>query len=448
MSSGTTPPPGSSPRAGLALAEQKAGWQLTRLAPGGDAAWLPAHAAPLVAEAATQDGLGASLPQGLVPVAAFTGRRRVVALGGAEAATLTLLEGTLRGVAEDFPAARVTLEGEAACMAGLAAALGECAALSVPRACLAAEAARIAANRPMPPRALGIPEVPRGATADEALGRITAHLADVILHWAALVPSARSPEPVHQMRVGVRRLRSALSLFRRAAGDGLPPTLSPALKSLAAALGAARDWDVFVGGIGAAIGSAFAGDRRIESLIAAAARRRADAYAALRVLFAAPAWRRLAMDLALLPTLRPWTALGDAEILSAPAADYATAMLGRRARHLLAAGPEFSGLSGEALHDLRKQAKRLRYASEFFVPQFAEKRSRKYLRRLADLQEALGTVNDSGVAAALVATLGGGSDRAFAAGCVQGFLAAGSLEAAAEAAQAWRKLHEAAPFWD
>jgi CHAD domain-containing protein len=433
-------------RSGLALAEQRGLWQLERLVPASPGEWLPAHAPPLLAEAATPEQLGIDLPPGLVPVAAFAGRRRVMQLDTANEATLTLLEGTLRGVARDFASARIVMSGKAADMAALAIALGDHVALSVPRSGLAAEAARLVANRPATPRALGIPAVPRGATAQDALGIITAHLADAILHWAALVPGAASSEPVHQMRVAVRRLRSALSLFRRAAAERLPPGLSLALKSLAASLGAARDWDVFLGGTGAAIARAFEGDRRIAGLIKAATRRQAAAYAELRILFAGGAWRRLAMELALLPTLRPWSAGGDD--LERPACDYAASMLDRRAKHLFAAGPDLSGLSGEPLHDIRKQAKRLRYASEFFAPLFAEKAARKYLRRLADLQEALGTVNDAAAAAVMVATLGGGADRAFAAGCVQGYLAAGNVEAAASANRAWQRVCGATPFWD
>jgi len=103
-------------------------------------------------------------------------------------------------------------------------------------------------------------------------------------------------------------------------------------------------------------------------------------------------------------------------------------------------------LPPDALHELRKDAKRLRYAAEFFAPLFPVKPTRRFLERLVDLQEALGAVNDSHVAAALMARLGGG-DRGFATGVVQGYVAARSAGLAAGASRAWKKLGQQDCFW-
>jgi CHAD domain-containing protein len=308
-------------------------------------------------------------------------------------------------------------------------------------------------------------------TVDEALVLTTAHLADVILYWAALAPAGVSPEPVHQMRVAVRRLRSALAAFRRAAPGSAIADLIPALKELAARLGAARDWDVFLGETGAAVQSAFSGDKRIASMLAAGARRRDTAYAALSEYLGSAAWRRLALSLALLPTVRPWhsavtesarvgaavngptvngpTVSGAAatDMLSAPAETYAAQALGRAFKRLLAAGDDLSLLPTDALHDVRKQAKKLRYATEFFAPLFPAKAVRRFADRLADLQEALGMLNDAAVAAELMAQLGGGADRAFASGAVQGYVAASTRPAAEAAFRCWRKLAKHETFW-
>ena len=92
-----------------------------------------------------------------------------------------------------------------------------------------------------------------GLNVDQAVVLITGHLADVILHWARTAPDGTAPEPVHQMRVAVRRLRTALAVFRRTAPEGALDSLEKELKSVARLLGGARDWDVFLGETGDAV---------------------------------------------------------------------------------------------------------------------------------------------------------------------------------------------------
>ena len=431
--------------AGLSLAESSAGWRLERLRPDGATAWHPATPAPLIEAASDAAGLSKSIPGHLVAVAAFSGRQRIAPLAGP--ASLTILEGTLRGVATDSPACRILLTGTAPDMANLAIELASSFTLTVPRAGLAAEAMAVASGMAPHPRRTGTARVQPGASVEEALVGITAYLADVILHWSRLAPAGDTPEAVHQMRVAVRRLRSAISVFRRAAGPSLD-TLGVQLRDLANTLGPARDWDVFTGGTGAAVGRAFAGERRVEALLTAAERRRRDAYSALAATLATPDFRRLALTLATLPNVRPWMEqTPEPGLLQDNARTYAARMLDRRLRHVTAPGNSLAALPAEALHDVRKQAKRLRYASEFFAPLFAEKPVRRFLGRLEQLQEALGALNDAAVTKTLLAQLGSGSDRAFASGVVQGFVAAQSVKTGAEVEHVWGKFRRQDVFW-
>jgi CHAD domain-containing protein len=445
-------PAGELARHGLAVAEQRGAWRLERLVPNGVADWLPAAPAPVLAESSHPALLGEAVPSGLMPVAGFTGRQRQFALADATgAARLTILEGALRGLTAEKPACRLTLAGDARGMAAFAAELAADIRLAVPRAGLAASAAALAQGRDIGARHLGGPSVLPGMNVDDALIQVTAHLADVILHWAPLTRPDHGPEPVHQMRVAVRRLRSALSVFRRAADVPACTGLSAALKTLAARLGRARDWDVFLAGTGAAVRHAFPGDVRIAALLTGALRKRQSAYADLIAFMGGRDWQDFALDLALLPTRRPWLTDQPPECaaqLNAPIEGYAAKALDRRLKHVRAPGPDLTGLAPEALHDVRKQAKRLRYASEIFCLLFPGKATRRFLGRMEDVQEALGKVNDAAVAAALMAELGSsGADRAFASGVVQGFVAGSSKSCMAEVACVWKKFVHAEPFW-
>ena len=427
----------------------RADWRLERLRPDGILGWLPGAAAPLLAEAAELVALGTKLPPGLAPVAAFGGSRRVYALHGRIASGLSVLDGSLRGVAADAPACRMTLYGELAETAELAVTLAQAVPLRLPIAGLAAQAMAVASCRVADPHCSGPAALPPGMNLSDSLAFVCAHFTATLLYWAALVGDATTPEPVHQMRVAVRRLRSALTVFRRAVhGDaaGAPwlDELTGQLKQLAARLGAARDWDVFLTETGADIGTAFPGDRRIVSMLAAARRCQAAAYGGLRADLDAQAWTRLQVSLALLPLCRPW----QAHIAAIPVEAYAGKALDRRSRHVLAPGSSLSGLSPHELHEVRKQAKRLRYATEIFAPHFAERRVQKYLAKLERLQAVLGTVNDTAVAAGLMAQLGGGLDRAFAGGAVQGFGAGRAAHYSSRVDRAWNRFTKASPFWD
>jgi len=433
----------------MALAGQDRAWRLERLHPDAASPWLPATPPPILAQTESPAVLTDLPATSLMPVAAFSGICRSVELIYRNApARLELLVGNVRGIAQDLPACRLILCGDPADMAALALEIGPHLRLAAPAASLAALATAFARGAAPAPRHLGVPRLPAGLTTREALAVITGHLADAILHWAPLVPEASGPEPVHQMRVAVRRLRSALSVFRRAAGP--QRELSLALKDLAARLGAARDWDVFVAGHGDAVGRAFPNDARVAALLAAARKRRAEAYAALTGYLDSPGWRDLALRLAVLPTLQPWNGMDDpvrAERLDSSAAAHAAHGLRQIHKQLRALGEDFDALPPEALHDLRKLAKRLRYVAEFFAPLFPAKPTRRFLDRLAELQEALGAVNDSHVAASLMARLGG-AERGFASGVVQGFVAASSASLAAGASRAWRKLQQQDCFWE
>jgi CHAD domain-containing protein len=437
---------------GLAIAEQGGTWRLEKLQPNGSGDWPPATPAPRLAEAAAAELLRPDLAEALLPVAAFTGRCRSFPLLSAGApARLDVLEGALRGVAHDQPACRLVFSGPPGAMAALAVELDAQVRLQVPRSGLAAGAIAVAHEQTAPARQLGTPQVPPGLNLSDAMSMVIGHLADVILHWLPLAHAGTAPEPVHQSRVAVRRLRSALAIFRRATPDAPFATLAAELKELATRLGAARDWDVFLGDTGEAVKLAFAGDKRVAALLAAATRKRAAAYANLNSYLRGDGWHLLSLRIALLPTVRPWQETQDAAqlaLLAAPAADFAVTALRRQRKRVLAAGEDFATLAPAALHEVRKQAKKLRYGSEFFTPLFAAKPVRRFVEKLVDLQEALGAVNDGAVAAALMAELAGGADRAFALGVVQGYVAAIGAPAACEAARAWRKFTQASPYWE
>ena len=467
-------------KAGLALVERRGQWRLERMRPipamHPATSWPPGTPPAVLAEAATQTDLRAALAasektdaafltllltEPCIPWAAFEGRALVLTLSdGGAAVELTVLHGVIRTVMREHPACRVLISGPAALTAAFVQQLAGEVDLTVPRASLAEEALTAARGTTPKPRALGAPLLSPDLSVAEAFDRIVGHLTDVILYWAPLtVAGDHGPEPVHQMRVATRRLRSALSVFSRATASPSVTLVDAGLKTLAATLGPARDWDVFNAGIGADVGQAFDGERRdgqaVAKLLAATERQRIAGYEALRRFVATPQFRQLGISLAALATVRPWEAEIDEPAratLELKLEDFAAAVLTRRWKRMFADGDDIEHLEAEILHEIRLRAKRLRYAAEFFAELFPHKTTKRFIGRLSALQERLGTLNDGAVAASLLEALPGGglgsvAERAFAIGAVRGFVAATGGSSRAGIAQAWKKFRKQEPFW-
>lgn len=219
------------------------------------------------------------------------------------------------------------------------------------------------------------------------------------LNEARLLDGDQAAAPLHQARVALRRLRTALSLFRPLlAGDPRLGRFAAELRELAGLLGRVRDVDVLLAG----------GDEALRPRLAEA---RAARFAAVRARLEASATRRLMLDLA------EWLAVGewrvrpaDPEAAREEAVPFAAALLDRRRRRLKRRGRGLAGLDDEARHRVRIEAKKLRYAAEFFGGLWTGKKARRRAAAFADaieaLQDELGRLNDLAHAPAVLAELG------------------------------------------
>jgi triphosphatase len=437
---------------GHALAETRGIWRLERLLPGRDP-WPPGAPAPVIEQVAALDQLAHPLPTGLTQIARFEGRSSTLTLLRDDTrVTLEVLAGTIGWARRRRPVCRVTLSGDDTAVLALALQLTDELALSVPLASLAAEARAVATATAPAPRREGPPHLPAGLSVAEAFRSVVGHLTDVILCHAPRAASGRDgPDPVHEMRVALRRLRSAIALFRPAIGCPTVDAASISLKALADRLAPAREWDVFATETVASVAEALPDDATLRRLHALAERRRRQAYATLRTWLGSAEFHRLGITLALLAGSEAWTTTLDPsqqETLALSLDDFARHALARRLRRLTAAGEPIQHLNPNALHDIRLRAKRMRYAAEIFAPLYPAKATRRFLKRLATLQDRLGRLNDGSAADTLLATLGTTTGpRAHAAGLIRGFLAARTTTTRTHIARAWDRFHRLEPFW-
>jgi CHAD domain-containing protein len=256
----------------------------------------------------------------------------------------------------------------------------------------------------------------------------------------------QNPEFVHQMRVALRRLRSALRLFRPYLPVPFVRDVKPELQWLATQLGKVRDWDVLIGETLPRLLRTQPDARpgATERAIVAAAQVRRNAAArsmhrALRSRRFAALLSELARVLALLQLDGPVAAKKPPRLpaLAAHKLQKAHARLRFKPR-------ELQGMTPDARHQVRIDAKRLRYAVEFFSSLYAPKAAARYAERLAALQEALGTLNDHVVAADLLASLRLPSSTAAR---VQGRLLEQNQAWLDAGVQVHKKFRRAQAFW-
>ncbi|MFM8616516.1 MAG: CHAD domain-containing protein [Alphaproteobacteria bacterium] len=447
-------PDGALAAEGMLVEAPKRGQRrLIALAPPTEAPWHPGQLLPPVAILAPHEKPAAAEGAALMPLAALIGKRRSQRLLiGDAVVVLNLIQGHLRTVAAEREVARLVLSGTAPAVLDLVRRLAAALPLMPPSQSLGAEALSLATGQVPPPRRHGAPDTSEAASAEACFTMAIGHLLEVALQVAPIARAGIEIEGVHQLRVALRRLRSVLKFFRPITGCKQGRALDGVLREMLGLLGPARDWDVFLAGIGADLAALLPEDKRVKSLLSAAEAKRQAAYAALAEALDGPAWRAAVTSGFAFMLEKPWRAgAGDERLglLDAPPQDFAALILDKRWGSLLEAGAEIETLPAEALHELRLDAKRLRYAAEVFAPVFPKKAARRFQRRLAALQEELGRSNDAAVARSLVQSLARENDEAsaWAIGVAEGWCLARSMADHDGVLKAWKKLSAKESFW-
>jgi CHAD domain-containing protein len=433
---------------GLTLAEQRGVRRLERVYPGAET-WLPAQPVPVVADPP-------ELPSPLAPLAAFEGRHTTsVHRFGDQSVVVTVAKGVLRSVTAEQPVARIWLSGEDQAVRAAAVLIAGVGVVGVPIASLAAEGIALATGHPAARRHEGAPALPAGPlSVIDALTHTLGHLIDVILAHAPAAgrQDGEGSEAVHQMRVAVRRARSAMSIFHAAVSDSAHDAVGDRLKDLGVRLSPTRDWDVFADETMPAIRQALPDDERLERLSVAASRQRLACQKVLAAYLGGPAFRMLGIELAWFASADVWQAprvvSGEAEGEQPTLAAFAGPLLQHRWKKLVSLGKRIEELDIPSLHGVRLRAKRTRYAAEIFSPLHQDKAANRFIRRLSVLQKHLGVLNDGAVATHLLAELGGPSGRhAYATGIVIGFLAARAAKIRPRIVRAFEKFRRQPVFW-
>ncbi|HEY4274293.1 MAG TPA: CHAD domain-containing protein [Rhizomicrobium sp.] len=277
------------------------------------------------------------------------------------------------------------------------------------------------------------------ATLADCLAQMTAN--------SAVLRTGPSVEGLHQLRVALRRLEVLLKAFGDEFRQEWLGDLRGRAKILSSRLGPARDLDVFItqlldAPVAEGDGEAFEALRaRMEEL-------RARAWKQVIACVTSVDFSLFAEDIAALVHSRlPMARDVKLERVAAR-------LLDRQQKRARKRGHKAqSGGEGD-LHRLRIALKKLRYTAEFLAPLYPKKKVRHYVRKLRDLQEDLGAINDIAHVRVTMASLlrerdakRTHPDARYAAGVVAGWYRARRPLIARQALKRWKRFATVKPFW-
>lgn len=222
------------------------------------------------------------------------------------------------------------------------------------------------------------------------------------------------PEALHQTRIALTHLRTAIRFFSPMVDDALRPNVWAELKWLNSQLGMVRDLDVAIERIVA--------ESRDELAVIAELQhwdeKRAESHRLLARALQSARYRRLVEQTSAWIESGPWSTRRSKEAIKlrrCPLADHATAQLTEWEKTLLKKARKLRKLDVEKRHKLRILNKRLTYSIESLQDLFADKsltKQKSILKQLRKAQKSLGQLNDDARGQALAASLNGAGPEA------------------------------------
>jgi inorganic triphosphatase YgiF len=290
------------------------------------------------------------------------------------------------------------------------------------------------------------------AAAFQVIGR------SVLRHIAANEPAVKAADPdgVHQMRVGVRRLRAAIAAFSELLDCKQTEQIKRDLKWLAEKLAPVRDLDVFLKGKIESFEGSNSPTAGLPELKSELIYRRDIAAESAKTAIATTRYRLLIFN------ILEW--IEDGKWLKQSRAHgkrkirpFAADLFERRTRKARRKAKRAGEVDAHARHKLRIAIKKLRYALYFFETLYSHDGSAKALSRykkyLKDLQDNLGALNDIAVHQKLAIKLAAGNGGAkpelvcLAAGMIAGCERSEVQPILTQVTETARKLRRARSFW-
>jgi triphosphatase len=232
-------------------------------------------------------------------------------------------------------------------------------------------------------------ELERDTTCGDALLAFMQSAEQQIQANRLVVLGSDDPEGPHQLRIGLRRLRTALIAFRPLVDTASTRELSSHAKSLAMIVGALRDADVLIDTIFAPVTGQLPDHAGLLPMREALRSHRVAKRNAARSALQGQAWSALQLYLALWPLT-----IKNDPTLQRPVSQYADRAVARAWKKVAKRGERLGDLTEVQRHEMRKALKQFRYTTEFFSSLFRPAALEPFTKRLKELQDTFGYLND------------------------------------------------------
>ncbi|MTH98186.1 CYTH and CHAD domain-containing protein [Roseibium sp. RKSG952] len=226
-----------------------------------------------------------------------------------------------------------------------------------------------------------------------------------IAHNRMVMLESGDPEGPHQLRVGLRRLRSAFRMFRPVLNPVSLDRLDATAQALAGEAGELRDLDVLTEEIVAPLSAFVPPGLKLDALLDHMNVMREACRASLQSHLNQPDINSFLFDLAAYTETRGWLDpenFGQTALLGQSVRAFSRTALQKRWKKVSKYGARIDELAIPERHDMRKALKKLRYGTEFFGSLYPKTEMKPFLRRMKRLQDVFGYLNDVAMAEKLL----------------------------------------------
>ncbi len=254
----------------------------------------------------------------------------------------------------------------------------------------------------------GTVELSVDMTAEQAFIHLIWHCVGHLQANEDVVLYGHDIEGVHQMRVALRRLRSCLSLYEPLIPKKIHRKLRKQLKWITCLLGVARDWDVFALTLQQILEQSSQSSlnyKALKALQITVAKLQEKAYVTVRKALRSSRYTRMLLLLGQWLNQRFWRKkleVDHLQNLEHPAREFANQVLEEHYQHVYQQGKDFTRLSPSQRHALRISIKKMGYGTRFFSTLYSSQTHHIFSKKLSQLQDELGILNDGRVAAQLL----------------------------------------------
>ena len=291
-------------------------------------------------------------------------------------------------------------------------------------------------------------------SSEDAFAEILGSVVEQITSNFDVILNTEDPGGPHQLRIGLRRLRTLLQAYRPLINWNRIRPLAKDAQKMSRIVGELRDADVLISDISKPILEKADIKLDPEPLLAELRLYRDDVKKQVKHELQKKRWRLFQLQLGLFVATSGWRdglSSQQLRVLQDDVEGEAIKILNKSWKNAAELGVKIETLDIEARHTLRKSLKTLRYLTEFFSSIYSKKQVRPFLKNLKQAQNIFGYLNDVDVANKIPQICKQAetpdSEALMISGYLLGWHGSEAQNAWRDAKSQWQSLQDTEKFW-